>query len=97
MFDGSGGLWKLSPPRLDPSVPELFVDNDIVFSRKNSKIIEFLKGDKFLICEDNFKAYGKYIDKINKIGKYNTGIVGVPAGYDFEKELIENWKQLGSI
>jgi hypothetical protein len=97
LFDGSGGLWKLTPPRLDKSVPELFVDNDIVFSRKNLKIIEFLEGDKFLICEDNYKTYGKYMDKMNEIGKYNTGIFGVPAGYEFEKELVENWKELGSF
>lgn len=97
VFQGSGSVWKLTPPRLNISVPELFIDNDVVFTRKNLKIVEFLQGQNFLLCKENFKAYGKYTEKMSEIEKYNAGLFGIPENYEFEKELIENWKKLGSI
>jgi hypothetical protein len=97
LFQGSGSVWKLTPPRLDTSVPELFVDNDIVFARRNDKVLDFLKGGKFLMCEDHIPWYGKYNSKIPTREKYNAGLFGLPEGYDFEKELVENWKAMGSF
>lgn len=97
LFQGSGSVWKLTPPRLDISVPELFVDNDLIFARRNDKVLEFLQGGKFLLCEDHIPWYGKYNSKIPTREKYNAGLFGLPEGYDFEKELMENWKALGSF
>lgn len=97
LFQGSGSVWKLTPPRLDITVPELFVDNDMVFARQNAKLLEFLQGGKFLMCEDHIPWYGKYNAKIPTKEKYNAGLFGLPAGYDFGKELVENWFNLGSL
>lgn len=97
ILQGSGSIWKYSPARININKNELFIDNDIVFIKKNIHIYNFFTSNKFLICKDNIKYYGKYDMLFNNDEKFNAGIIGVPSGFDLEKNIIKFWNDNGAF
>lgn len=91
-IDGYGSVWKYSPPRLDLNQKELILDNDIVFFKKTKEIERFFVEDRLLIAQDNCRFYGRYEPFVS--GMINAGIIGLPVGFDFSKELLKNWSLL---
>lgn len=85
IFKGCEGIWKYTPPRLDISDREIFIDNDIIFFNRIEIIDAFLKRDLFFFCEDDIRFYGNFAKKISEA--YNSGIFGIPEKFDFEAEL----------
>jgi len=92
-----GVAWKLYPPRIDQNNYEISIDNDIVFNKKIKEINEFLKSNKTLILEDTCRAYGRFDNHINSQIKINSGIYGMPPGFDFESYVKfyagEEWQK----
>ena len=97
ILEGSGSIWKYTPARIDISKKELFIDNDIVFIRKNNKILDFFNNNSFLICEDNIQYFGKFQHLFNEDEKFNAGLLGFPSGFDLETNIIKIWKEHGSL
>jgi hypothetical protein len=87
--------WKLFPPRLRINSYELFLDNDLVIHKKIPQIDEFLNNDRPLCYGTHDKhrdfPYGRFSNFFSKNENnfiLNSGIFGLPPGYDFEKEII---------
>lgn len=80
-------FWKFCPLRLRSESHEIIIDNDILIFEKLEKINMFLASNKTLICEDNFRFFGKF-DHLHKDGiALNSGLVGFPPFYNIEKEI----------
>lgn len=97
LFKGNGSIWKYSPARIDLFTPELYIDNDVVFTNTNQKILNFFKDKHFLLCSDYMPWYGKYNKYFNVNERYNAGLFGIPSFYDFEIELKKNWHLMNSL
>jgi len=83
-----GVAWKLYPPRLAPNRHELFIDNDLVIVRKTKKIDMFLASDAVIYTRSLHAAFGCYTSKVPASFRLNTGLFGIPPGYDFQGELL---------
>jgi hypothetical protein len=88
-----GSLWKVSPARLDLNVHEIILDNDLVLFDHLPKIDEFLSSSKNLCLEDPITFQGKYHNLFKKGEAYNSGLIGLPPQYDFEKEVFNFWNK----
>jgi hypothetical protein len=81
-----GVCWKLYPPRLDPSRLEIFIDNDIVLHKK----IDFDRyEDACFISEAVKRSYGSFDKLIEGSVAMNSGIFGLPPGFDFGLALSD--------
>jgi hypothetical protein len=80
-----GVAWKLYPPRLDPSRHEILIDNDIVFEKRVPQIDEFFESDCTLLLEDHARAYGRFEKHVPPGLQINSGIYGMPPGFDFDR------------
>ena len=80
--------WKLYPPRLDLDSHELFIDSDIVITEHIEAIDDFFSSDVTLVYEGVNYLCGQYTPTVPHGFKINSGIFGVPPGYDFSKHLI---------
>jgi len=94
-------IWKLYPPRLNPDGHEIFMDNDVVMVRRCEEVEKYLESDSHaLLYEGVYGVHGKYPYTKDGI-KVNSGIFGLPPGFDFAgaiKELqkndrIRDWEQ----
>lgn len=92
-----GTLWKVCPPRMRIDAHEIIVDNDIVFVKKLPQIEEWLSQNyKALILEEPIRFYGRYDCLFEpEIPCLNSGIMGLPPGYDFESAIYNSWVQFG--
>lgn len=89
--------WKLFPPRLRIDSHEIFIDNDMIICGRIPQITEFLSA-KRPFCYGNYDErpfpYGSFAKLFTKTSgpqfKLNSGIFGLPPGYDFEKDLVYN-------
>lgn len=90
-----GTLWKVCPPRMRMDAHEIIMDNDIILFRKFKQIDEWLQTDKMLILEEPIRFYGRYNFLFSKTDTIflNSGFMGLPPGYDFGREIRENWEQ----
>lgn len=79
-----GVAWKLYPPRIDVNRYEICIDNDIVFNEKISQIDEFLNSSSTLLLEDCSRTYGRFEKHVPPKFQINSGIYGMPPGFDFE-------------
>lgn len=76
--------WKLFPIRLRKSSHELVIDSDILVINKISQIDIFLQSSNHsLVYEGLYGNYGIYKEKIPINLKLNSGIYGMPPGFDF--------------
>ena len=81
-----GVSWKLYPPRIDLDAHEIFMDNDVVLHKK----IEFEKySETCLISEAVKRSYGSFDDRIKESVPMNSGLFGLPSGFDFGSSLSE--------
>jgi hypothetical protein len=97
IIQGPTTIWKFTPPRIDKTKKELYIDNDIVFIKKNKNICNFFNNDKFLIARDNVKYYGRYDFFFDDDEKFNAGMIGLPSNFDLEGEILRVWKLHGSL
>lgn len=81
--------WKLYPPRLSIDTHELFIDNDIVLTRRLDKIDRFLQGQHFLLYQGLHGLYGNYPPLLQSNIKINSGVFGLPPHYDWKQDLVE--------
>ena len=92
-----GVAWKLYPPRLFPDAYELCIDNDIVFVDQIKEIESFYSGDHTLLLEGSTRNYGKFEQHVPAGYCINSGVYGMPPGFNFQKYLrfyvTSNWEQ----
>lgn len=86
----SSTAWKLYPPRLRLSAPEIIIDNDLVIHNKHSAINDLLADNKPFISEALTRSYGIYTSVVRSPRNMNSGFIGLPRHYDFQTELIKN-------
>lgn len=84
--------WKLYPPRIDIDRHEVFVDNDLVLHRKPDLVERFLGTNRPFISQALVRFYGAFMD-IAPQQPMNTGLFGLPPGYDFRSKINELIKQ----
>ena len=80
-----GVSWKLYPPRLDINRYEISIDNDIVFQEPIPEIEKFLQNDCTLLLEDHSRTYGRFERYVPPGFEINSGIYGMPPGFDLYK------------
>jgi hypothetical protein len=81
-----GPAWKLYPPRLDINTHEIFIDNDLILWKRPEFLEEFLTANDFFITESPYRCFGTY-DRPDIQKCYNSGLFGIPPGYDFASAL----------
>jgi hypothetical protein len=80
--------WKLYPPRLDIESHEIFIDNDLVLYNKPDCIEEFLRTNSCFITQAWKRSYGKNDSLVPENFTANSGLFGLPPGFDFQKAII---------
>lgn len=81
----AGVAWKLYPPRIDKSRHEISIDNDVVFAERIPEIDRFLDGDCTLLLEGDSRTYGRFERYVPAGYEINSGIFGMPPGFDLHK------------
>jgi hypothetical protein len=82
-----GVAWKLAPLRRFPDALELSLDNDVVLWSEPPAVAAWrADGKRCLLAEDVRPAFGKFADLCG-VRALNTGIRGLPPGYDLEARL----------
>lgn len=87
--------WKFYPPRLKKSTKELFIDNDLVITKRLNSIDKFLNSNCILVTEGLKQNFGCLADKLINQEPVNTGLIGLPEGLDLREIIIDNvssWK-----
>lgn len=85
-----GSLWKFVPNRIDLNKHEVFIDNDLLITKKIKEIDLFIENtNKTLLCQDINRFYGIYENKIKRNIATNAGLIGLPPEFnlniDYEK------------
>ena len=80
-----GVAWKLYPPRLDKERHEICIDNDIIFKDSIEHLYRFFRNDTTLLLEGQSRNYGRFEKYIPPKLKINSGIYGMPPGFDMER------------
>lgn len=82
-----GVMWKLAPLSIFVGVPELALDNDcILFDRPEGMSAWLRDPDSCLIAGDVRACFGRFASLCGAEPR-NSGIRGVPAGFDLEGAL----------
>jgi hypothetical protein len=82
-----GVAWKFAPVRLFPESFEIALDNDVILWRLPRAMREWLEaGDGCLLAADVQRCLGQFSERCNA-GAINSGIRGVPPGFDLEGAL----------
>lgn len=94
--EAGGTLWKVCPPRLRINAHEIIMDNDIVMMKKLPQIDEFLSSsERCLVLEEPIRFYGIYDKLFGEKEFLNSGIMGLPPGYDFGRDIAKTWESQG--
>jgi hypothetical protein len=82
-----GVAWKFAPLRAFPDDHELAVDNDVILWSRPAALDLWLGGaTDFLLAEDVSRCFGAFDDACPGYAA-NSGIRGLPPGFDLEPEL----------
>jgi hypothetical protein len=84
-----GVAWKLAPVRLFPDSFEISLDNDVVLWRIPRAMRSWLKSESqesVLLAEDVQSSLGQF-SALAGNRAINSGIRGLPPGYDYESDL----------
>jgi hypothetical protein len=83
-----GTAWKFVPLQIDPSVPELAFDNDVILWDVPEAIRRWLEGGagERLIAEDVAPGHGSFA-RLAGDHPRNSGIRGTPAGFDLAEAI----------
>ncbi|MGH9558560.1 MAG: hypothetical protein ACRD30_04915 [Bryobacteraceae bacterium] len=85
-----GVAWKFAPVRLFPERYEIALDNDVVLWRIPQAVDWWIEGGSgCLLAEDVQCCLGQFADRCD-CGPVNSGIRGVPPGFDLETRLCES-------
>ncbi len=79
-----GVAWKLYPPRIDINRHEISIDNDLVINERIAYIDEYMISDATLLLEDSSRTYGRFERHVPPGFMINSGIYGMPPGFDLE-------------
>ena len=88
-----GTFWKLCPARMRLESHEMICDNDIVFVNPINSILEFLEKKEILMMKEDAFCVGKYFNLFKEKENYNSGLYGLPPGYDFKEDLRKTWSE----
>lgn len=80
-----GVAWKLCPPRLNIDRHEIFIDNDLILESRISEIDTFLNSDCTLLLEGESRNYGRFEKHVPNGYSINSGLFGMPPGFDLAK------------
>lgn len=96
--EASGCGWKLCPPRLRPHGHELWIDNDLVITKRLEEIDKWLALNTGLISEGlgRRRMYGCYDHMVSPNLHLCAGLFGLPPGFDFESEISNRLHVLGN-
>jgi hypothetical protein len=87
-MDGSRNCWKLHPPRLRQEAHEIILDNDIVIADRLPTIDAFLTSSRPMLAEGLQRNYGQFVGNVPEGVVLNSGIIGLPPGFDFRGRLL---------
>lgn len=82
-----GVSWKLVPPRLDINRHEIVIDNDLIIEKPIWHINDFFQNNKTLLLEGDSRTYGRFEKHVPKGFQINSGIYGMPPGFDLNKYI----------
>tara|TARA_Y100000034_G_C6905697_1_gene420169 strand:+ start:4628 stop:5305 length:678 start_codon:yes stop_codon:yes gene_type:complete len=94
-FPPRGPAWKLYPPRLNISVHEIIIDNDLLLYEKPALLEKFLETDDMIVITEAFRrSYsGQLESKIPADFNINTGLMCFPPNFDFAQYLVvKEWE-----
>tara|TARA_R110002110_G_scaffold49735_3_gene147773 strand:- start:6795 stop:7538 length:744 start_codon:yes stop_codon:yes gene_type:complete len=80
-------MWKWSPPRLDISAHEIFLDNDVVILNNTPEIEDALCNNKIVIGGGWRRCYGAYDSVVDGEFKTCAGFVILPPNYDIGAKI----------
>jgi hypothetical protein len=86
-FSSAG--WKLCPPRIDLNCHEIFCDNDLILLKPCKIIDNFLLKNTVFACDGLQRNFGNFDSYVPAGIKLNTGIFGIPPGFDLKTKLIK--------
>lgn len=84
-----GVAWKFAPLRFFPDRWEIALDNDCILWERPTAIRRWLEasdGDLCVLAEDVKRCLGQF-DELSGPGAFNTGIRGLPPGFDLESAM----------
>jgi hypothetical protein len=88
--------WKLLPPRVRPEAHEIVLDNDVLLRRIPKPMSLFLESDGHaLVCEGLHHLFGSFDQSLPRDVHINSGIFGLPPGFDFENKCREAAATIG--
>lgn len=91
-----GVAWKLYPARVALDDYEICIDNDIVFQNRVPEIDTFFENDCTLLLEAASRTYGRFDSHVPPDRCINSGIYGMPPGFNFQKYVDfysgDNWE-----
>ncbi len=83
-----GTAWKLLPVRLFPEMYELSLDNDCVVWAVPEAMRKWLAAEgRTLMAADTERCLGQFQGDARVVGTINSGIRGLPPGFDLEAAL----------
>jgi hypothetical protein len=94
-----GVAWKLAPVRVFPNLYELSLDNDVILWTIPSAVSEWLisgEADACLMAADVSPALGQFSEMCQHRA-LNSGIRGVPPGFDLETRLRRKLARSGIV
>ena len=90
-------IWKVCPARLRPQSHEIIVDNDLVLRRPFPQLDIFLNSNSLLLLQDPLRFYGTYDGAVSSELQLNSGLIGLPPGYDFGGAIRNEWDHCGQL
>lgn len=93
-----GVAWKFAPLRVFPDRWELALDNDCILWRRPAAIDAWLSGpdDGVVIAEDVRACFGRFA-ALSGDAPRNSGIRGLPPGFDLEEALVSVLEAGGGV
>ena len=94
-----GVAWKLAPVRLFPNCYEISLDNDVILWRIPDVMQVWLTSSDpngVIMAEDLERAFGQF-SNICDSRPVNSGIRGLPPGFDYEQRLRAMLQQSGIL
>ncbi len=93
-----GPAWKIYPPRLDIDRHEIFIDNDLILTAVPGAVQRFMDfRDRYFITTAIRRNYGVHNSFVASGMSVNSGLFGLPPGFDFGAEIEKIITQSGSI
>lgn len=90
---GRNPCWKLYPPRLRPGSHEIVIDNDVLLHRPLPAVEELLSNNQLFVTEAVLRSYGQFDPVVPNGLNVNTGMYGLPPGFDLEGKVTEVLKR----